>query len=106
MPKQADQVAGKQDIDTLKERYQNLNEEKIRAEENLKNAESHLAQLRQQAIEEFGTDDLSSLREKLDQMESENEKKRADYQAKLDHIESNLSSVEQSYEESDAEDSQ
>ena len=102
MPEQTE----KQDIETLKARYEKLNESKIRAEQNLKNAETHLVELKKKAKAEFGTDDVTQLKKQLKEMESDNETKRAEYQSQLDSIESRLSTVKEKYSESESTDNQ
>ncbi|NBF41868.1 MAG: hypothetical protein GVY14_15775 [Spirochaetes bacterium] len=85
---------GAQTIEELQARYQKLQQEKIRAEANRENAEKQLSELKEEARETYGTDDIEELRKKLKEMRAENEKKRADYQAHLEKIESDLSEVE------------
>ena len=89
-----------QTIEQLTNRYQSLNKQKIEADTNLKNAQKQLADLKSQALEEFGTDDLDELRTKLRDMEQENERNRFEYQKKLDEIERNLESVREQYSNS------
>ena len=93
----AEKTKSKQTIDQLKQRYEKLNADKIRAGAQLESAEKHLAQLQQQAREEFGTDDLDELRTKLQQMQDENERRRAAYQASLDQIDVELEAVAAEY---------
>jgi uncharacterized protein (DUF342 family) len=88
---------GQQSIEQLQDRYQRLNERKIRDKANLENAEKQLDALRKEAREKYGTDDLEQLRQKLETMKHENETKRAGYQAELDRIESELAAVDQQF---------
>ena len=85
---------GAQTIEELQARYQKLQQEKIRAETKRENAEQQLSELKAEALETYGTDDIEALKKKLEEMKAENEQKRADYQAHLDKIESDLSEVE------------
>ena len=87
----------KQNIETLTGRYQKLHTQKIEAETNLRNATQQLEDLKQQALEEFGTDDIDQLRKKLNEMEQENERQRSQYQASLDKIEADLTDVQEKY---------
>jgi hypothetical protein len=57
--------------------------------------------LKKEAREKYGTDDLNTLREKLDAMKAENEEKRMNYQAELDRIETELKSVEEKFASSE-----
>ncbi len=84
----------KQTIDELAERYQALNEKKIQAQTNLRNAEKQLRELQKRARETYGTDDLEELKKELEQLKAENEAKRAAYQLSLDKIENDLAEVE------------
>ena len=84
-------------IDTLKSRFEDLKSKKITAEANLKNANATLEELRREARSQFGTDDLDELRQKLSQMEAENERLRSEYETHLDEIERGLEEVESQY---------
>ena len=84
----------KQSIDELRKRYQGLDKRKIEAETELKGAIKRLDELKKEARDTFGTDDILELQKKLKQMEAENESKRAAYQAELERIETDLASVE------------
>lgn len=92
----------KQNIETLTLRYQKLHTQKIEAETSLKHALQQLEDLKQQALEDFGTDDIDQLKEKLDEMELENERQRSEYQAALDKIEADLEGVQQKYSSAQA----
>jgi hypothetical protein len=92
---QATKPNKKQTIEELTKRYEGLNKKKIQAETNLDHAQKALKKLQEEAIQKFGTDDLSQLKQKLADMETANEKARGDYQASLDAIESALTKVEE-----------
>ena len=81
-------------IEELRRRFQDLNDQKVRAEQDLKNAEQSLGNLKAQAREAFGTDDPGELKAKLQQIEAENLRKRQEYQQSLDKIEASLRKVE------------
>ena len=97
----AEDCKSKQNIDQLKKRYDKLHANKIRAGAQLEGAEKHLAQLQQRARTEFGTDDLDELRTKLQEMETENERRRAAYQESLDAIDADLQAVAAKYGDAD-----
>lgn len=102
MAKKTERVAlpdGQQDIDALKERYDVLNKKKIQAETNQEAAERRLKELKAQALHDYGTDNLDELKQKLNELKAENERKRAEYQAHLEEIENKLSAVEQQHKE-------
>ena len=89
----------KETIEQLTDRYSHLNDHKIRAETNLQAALDRLNELKTDAKKEFGTDDLTELKKKLEELERENEKLRSDYQDSLDKIERDLEKVQANYDE-------
>ncbi len=91
----------KQSIEDLQKRFQKLNNQKVIAETQLKSAQDRLDELKKEARERYETDNLDQLRAKLKQMQDENERKRSQYQASLDTIESDLAEVERTYEATD-----
>jgi len=95
MSKQQDE---KQSIEVLKRRYDTLNAKKIEAKTKLTSAQEQLENFKKDAREKYDTDDLEELKRKLKEMEDENERKRAEYQADLDKIEQDLSEVENKYD--------
>jgi chromosome segregation ATPase len=94
----AQSAASAQDIETLKKRYDHLSKEKTRAETNLDNARRQLEELKKQARDNYGTDDLTELKSKLQAMKDENERKRSEYQRHLEKIETDLQQIEREYE--------
>jgi hypothetical protein len=88
-----------QDIEELRERYESLKTKKITAEANLQTSSETLEGLKRQAREKYGTDELASLRAKLEEMTQENERKRAEYQEHLTTIETQLAQVEAQHAE-------
>lgn len=93
--------AAEQSIEELQERYRALDRQKTEAEVHLRTARARLEELRQEAREKYGTDDVAELREKLERMTAENDQKRRAYQAELDRIESDLEMVEEKFSESE-----
>jgi hypothetical protein len=82
-------------IDDLKGEYERLNERKIQAQTQLEEATKQLEALQTEAIAEFETSDIDTLKTKLKQMEAENEQRRSDYQELLEGISDALAKVEQ-----------
>ena len=82
-----------QTIEELKSRYDDLNQKKIRFETRREAAEEQLNELKATALEQYGTDDVKKLQEKLKQLKAENEKQRAAYQESLDKIENRLGEI-------------
>lgn len=102
MAKKTERVAlpdGQEEIDALKARYDVLNKKKIQAETNHEAAERRLEELKAKAQKDYGTDNLDELKQKLDELKAENERKRAEYQAHLETIESKLADVEKQHKE-------
>ena len=89
---------GRQSIELLQTRFQSLNTRKIQAETHLENARKELDRLQREAKEKYGTDDVDALRKILEQMKSDNEEKRSNYQADLDRIETELTEIETKYD--------
>jgi chromosome segregation ATPase len=81
-------------LDELTKQYNVLNERKIQAETQLKEAEKRLLEMQTQAQKEFGTNDIAELQARLEQLEAENETRRADYQALLKGIQTDLKNIE------------
>lgn len=81
-------------IEKLKEEYDRLHKQQIRAQANLENANEELGRLEAAALQQFGTSDVGKLKVKLEQMETENEKRRRDYQTLLDAIAADLVKIE------------
>lgn len=90
-------AVGQQTIEVLQQRYQQLRDKKIQAETHFGNAQKQLDELKQQAREKYGTDDVAELEQMLARMRTENEQRRGQYQAELDRIEGNLADVEQQF---------
>jgi hypothetical protein len=86
-----------QDIELLRERHEQLKTKKITAEADLRTSLRTLNNLKKEALEKYGTDDLQLLSAKLNAMTSENERKRAEYQEHLATIETQLAEVEASH---------
>lgn len=85
------------DIEQLKQEHARLDRAKTTAEANLKNANDQLEALREEAKATYGTDDLDELKKKLQQMQADNEAKRAEYQKHLEKIKHDLQQVEQTF---------
>ena len=81
-------------FDALTKRFEDLKSRKITAEANLQHANDQLQTLKQEAREQFGTDDLEALQQKLLGMEQANEQMRSSYEQHLTQIEQNLADVE------------
>jgi hypothetical protein len=83
-----------QGIEELRARHKALDEQRITAKANLKTSQDSLQDLKKQARDTYGTDDVEELRKLLVSMKEENEQKRAGYQRHLDEIEHQLTEVE------------
>ncbi len=96
------QLAG-QTIEQLKKRFDKLNETRIRVQHERDTAQAQLEQLRQNAIEQFGTDDVEKLQAQLTEIKQQNEQQRAEYERNLDDIESRLEQIQADTEQDEAE---
>lgn len=90
------------DIEKLTAHYQELNKRKIESERDLINAGKNLDELKQQAMNDYGTDKLDELKDKLQQIKTENERKRAEYHQTLGQIETELEKIEAGHQATDA----
>ncbi|MFT5302358.1 MAG: hypothetical protein ACI87E_000622 [Mariniblastus sp.] len=86
-----------QTIEELQTRYQGLAEQKIKVETQRDSALKQLDELKIQARELFGSDDVGQLREKLKEMKESNELKRREYQQSLDKIDQDLAAVNEKF---------
>ena len=87
-----------QSIEALQQRYQKFSDQRIRAQTQLEESQKRLAELEQQATEQFGTADVDQLQEKLEKLKTENEKKQVEYQKNLDEVHAKLTQVESDFE--------
>lgn len=90
--------ADHQSIEQLRDRYEDLNQQKIVFQTKRDTALEQLNKLKASALEQYGTDDVEQLRNKLAQMKKENEKLRSKYQQSLDQIESQLDEIQENFE--------
>ena len=88
-----------QAIEELKSRFDDLNTQKVRLQTQKERAEEDLAELKQQAHEQFGTDNLKKLEAKLAEMKKQNEKQKSEYQKQLDAIDKKLLQIDEMVEE-------
>ncbi len=95
-----------QDMEELQKRYKGLEEKKHKAEANLATSSETLENLKRQARDKYGKDDLASLRAKLEEWTQENERKRAEYQEHLTAIETQLAEVEAQHTEAASKETQ
>lgn len=82
-------------IETLKNRYKKLYDEKIRVETELKTTGEQLATYQETARTNWGTDNVEELQKKLQMIKEENEKQRKDYEEHLSSIETQLNMIKE-----------
>ena len=87
-----------QNMDQLKKRFEELSLMKVKYETQRDSAACELADLKEQALDLYGSDDVKQLEKMLAEMKAENEKKRSEYQASLDKIDANLRNVQESFD--------
>ncbi len=80
----------------LREEYTKLHTKKIATEQDRKNLEQRLGELRDQAEREYGTSDIEQLRLLLDERRKENERMVAEYQRHIEEIRERLAEIEKS----------
>ena len=85
-------------IEELRKEYDQLRTYKIQVGTQLDNAQKQLDELKEKARDEFGTDDVGELKQKLEQMKAENLAKRTEYQQTLDGIQQQLEEIEKQYQ--------
>ncbi len=88
-----------QSIEQLRERHKKLHERQIKVKTQREEAMNRLAELQQQAREQFGTDDLEQLQQQLADMKKRNQQQQAEYQESLDAIEQQLKEIDAGFTE-------
>ncbi len=88
-----------QSIEELKDRFDALSTERVRLQTQKERAEKDLDELKKQARDQFGTDDLEKLQNMLADMKTKNEKQQSEYQKQLDEIDTRLLKIDESFEE-------
>lgn len=86
-----------QTIEQLQARYEGLNEQKIKVSAQREHAQQRLEELKTQAKEQYGSDDVEQLAVMLKQMKSKNEEMRSQYQASLDGIDQDLAAINEKF---------
>jgi predicted transcriptional regulator len=93
----------RQSIESLQARFQDLNKLKIQVETQRDHALSQLDELKAQAKEQYGSDDVEQLKKVLAEMNPSNEKKRSQYQASLDAIDVDLDAISEKFSDEEVE---
>ena len=86
-----------QTIERLQARYESLNEQKIKVSAQREHAQQRLEELKTQAQDQYGSDDVEQLAVMLKQMKSKNEEMRSQYQAALDGIDQDLAAINEKF---------
>lgn len=86
-----------QTIERLQARYESLNEQKIKVSAQREHAQQRLEELKTQAQDQYGSDDVEQLAAMLKQMKSKNEEMRSQYQAALDGIDQDLAAINEKF---------
>ena len=92
-----------QTIEQLQARFEKFKEQKLIVEVQKKSAFEKLYEIKEEARQKYGSDDLDELKSSLEKMKLENEKKRASYQKALDKIEQNLIEINEEFAETEME---
>ena len=92
-----------QTIEQLQTRYEGLNEQKIKVSTQREHALQRLDELKSQAKQQYGSDDVERLSIMLKEMKSKNEEMRSQYQATLDGIDRDLAAIDEKFADSQEE---
>lgn len=87
-----------QELNGLRQQYEQLRDTKVRTEQDITNQLSRLETLKAQALSEYGTDDLEALQALLNEKRLENEKLVSEYREHIQKIQADLSAVENEVE--------
>lgn len=87
-----------QTIDELRQRYEQLNSQRIVFQTKRDAALEQLNELKASALKQYGTDDVVQLQKKLEELKQENEVKRKKYQESLDTIEDQLDKIQDEFD--------
>jgi len=93
--------ATSQTIEELQARFEDFKEQKLVVEVQKKSALEKLNEIKKEALDKWGSDDLDELKSSLKKMKKENEQKRARYQKSLDDIEQNLAEINEQFVEAE-----
>ncbi|MFK7768951.1 MAG: hypothetical protein AB8B55_17145 [Mariniblastus sp.] len=98
MPRNSTTNSGeRQTIEQLQSRFQKFSEQKIKIETQRDHALEQLDDLKSQAKELYGSDDVEQLKSILQEMKNSNEEKRAKYQEALDAIDEDLAAIDEKF---------
>jgi len=86
-----------QTIEQLQDRYEGLNEQKIKVSAQREHALQRLEELKTQAKQQYGSDDVEQLAVMLKEMKSKNEEMRSQYQSALDGIDQDLAAINEKF---------
>ncbi|WP_419786111.1 hypothetical protein [Pseudodesulfovibrio sp.] len=82
------------ELNDLRRQYEQLRDQKVRAEQDMRNLTQQLDALKAQARTEYGTDDLGELQTLLEKKRLENEQVVAEYRQHIQQIQADLAAVE------------
>ncbi len=98
--------ATSQTIEELQARFEDFKEQKLVVEVQKKSALEKLNEIKKEALDKWGSDDLDELKSSLKKMKKENEQKRARYQKSLDDIEQHLVQINEQFVETELEEAE
>ena len=90
-------IGSSQTIEQLQSRHEALNKQKIQVETQRDHAISQLNELKSQAKELYGSDDVEQLKKTLAEMKAANKEKRSQYQASLNAIDADLAAISEKF---------
>ena len=86
-----------QTLEALQARFQSLSDEKIKVATQREHAQQELQKVKADALEQFGSDDLKTLKARLAEMKKNNEQRLIDYQKQLDQVEQKLVEIDEKF---------
>ena len=89
------EIAPEQELAQLRNKFEQLKEDRVRTEEQLASIEQQLSALEKQALEEYGVSDPEALQLLLDARRLENERRVAAYRDHIAGVQAGLTAAEQ-----------
>jgi cell division protein FtsB len=92
--------AVEQELQSLRARFEQLRDHKVRVEQDIRNLTGQLEALKERAKQEYGTDEPEELQALLQKKQQENERLVQEYRQHINDLQQGLAEVEQAFGES------
>lgn len=83
-----------QELNELRRQHEQLRDQRVRTEQDMTHLSNELARLKEQAREEYGTDDPEELQALLEKKREENERVVSEYREHIQQVQQDLAAVE------------